>query len=82
MEEILAKATPSKSIGEMKEKLAKALKDLKETKEKLFKEEEEVSTLRKEFKSLQKELDTKLSQHEREMKRSKLASDKVSQSDV
>ena len=43
------------------------------------KEEEEVKTLKKELKSLQKEVDSKQNQHERELKRAKLASDKVSQ---
>ena len=79
MEEILAKATPSKSLGDTKDKLSKAQQELKETKEKLSKEEEEVITLKKDLKSLHIQIDNKQSQHEREMKRAKLASDKVSE---
>ena len=62
----------------MKEKYSKAQEELKETKEKLSKEEEEVTTLRKELKILHKDFDAKKLQHEREMKRAKTASDKVS----
>ena len=41
----MAKATPSKSLGDLKEKYSKVQDELKETREKLSKEEEEVTTL-------------------------------------
>ena len=77
MEEVMAKATPSKSLGDLKEKYSKVQDELKETREKLSKEEEEVTTLKKDLKILHKDFDAKKIQHEREMKRAKTASDKV-----
>ena len=77
MEEVMAKATPSKSLGDLKEKYSKVQDELKETREKLSKEEEEVTTLKKDLKILHKDFDAKKIQHEREMKRAKSASDKV-----
>merc|ERR1719154_3658 len=75
--EIMAKATPSKQTGELREKLARAETDLAEYKEKLLKEEDQVSELKNELKILQKQMDTKTAQHEREVNRTKLANQKV-----
>ena len=74
----MAKATPSKSLGQLKDKLSKAEEELSCVKEKLSKEEDQVADLKKELKTLQKEFDTKQAQHEREMNRSRLAQEKVS----
>ena len=60
------------------QKYSQVKEDLKETTEKLIEEEEEVTTLKKELKSLQEDFDEKKVQHDREMNRSKIASDKVS----
>ena len=76
--EIMAKATPSKSLGQIKEKLSKAEDELSQVREKLAKEEDQVSELKSELKVLQKEFDSKVSQHQREMNRTKLANEKVS----
>jgi len=75
--EIMAKATPSKSLGQIKEKLAKAENELSLVREKLSKEEDQVSELKGELKVLQKEFDSKISQYQREMNRTKLANEKI-----
>jgi len=75
--EIMAKATPSKQTGELREKLARSEAELSEFKEKLLKEEDQVSELKNELKVLQKQMDTKTAQHEREVNRTKLANQKV-----
>ena len=67
-----------KELADLTEKYSQDQQELKETKEKLHKEEEEVTTLKKELKNLHKDFDAKKAQHDREMKRSKNASDKVS----
>lgn len=75
--EIMAKATPTKQTGELRNKLARSEADLSEFKEKLLKEEDQVSDLKNELKVLQKQMDTKTAQHEREVNRTKLANQKV-----
>ena len=75
--EIMAKATPSKSLGQLKDKLSKAEEELAGVKEKLSKEEDQVADLKTELKTLQKEFDQRVAQHEREMNRSRLANEKV-----
>jgi len=75
--EIMAKATPSKQTGELREKLARSESDRAEFKEKLLKEEDQVTELKNELKILQKQMDTKSAQHEREVNRTKLANQKV-----
>ena len=63
--EIMAKATPSKSLGQVKDKLTKAEEELAAVRDKLVKEEDKVADLKIELKNLQKEYDSKLSQHQR-----------------
>eukprot|EP00092_Neocalanus_flemingeri_P032334 GFUD01035153.1.p1 GENE.GFUD01035153.1~~GFUD01035153.1.p1 ORF type:complete len:1912 (+),score=653.09 GFUD01035153.1:74-5809(+) len=75
--EIMAKATPSKQTGELREKLARTETELVESQDKLMKEEDQVSELKNELKILQKQMDTKTAQHEREVNRTKLANQKV-----
>ena len=59
----MARATPTKQTGELKERLRR--------------EEERVAELRAELSQLQKQLDTRTAEHEREVSRVKLASQKV-----
>ena len=75
--DIMAKATPSKSLSQVKKKLEKAEEDLYTVREKLAKEEDKVGELKIELKTLQKEFDEKTSQHQRELNRTKLANEKV-----
>ena len=75
--DIMAKATPSKSLSQVKQKLEKTEEELNSVKEKLEKEEDKVGDLKIELKTLQKEFDTKTSQYQRELKRTKLANEKV-----
>jgi len=75
--EIMARATPSKQTSELREKLTRTEADLAESKDKLLKEEDRVSELKDELKILQKQMDTKTAQHEREVNRTKLANQKV-----
>ena len=63
--EIIAKATPSKSLGQVKDKLTKAEDELATVRDKLAKEEDKVADLKIELKNLQKEYDSKMSQHQR-----------------
>ena len=76
--EIMAKATPSKQTGELKRKLAQSEAEIGELKDKLLKEEDKSGELRTELINLQKQMDTKIAQHEREVNRTKLANQKVS----
>ena len=73
----MAKATPSKSLSQVKQKLEKTEEELNTVKEKLEKEEDKVGDLKIELKTLQKEFDAKTSQYKRELKRTKLANKKV-----
>jgi len=75
--EIMARATPSKLTGDLKEKLSRAEEELAICKEKLVKEEDLTSELKNELNSLQKQMDTKVAQYEREVNRTKLANQKV-----
>merc|ERR1712142_505109 len=75
--EIMAKATPSKLTGELKSKLAKSEAEIVELREKLLKEEDKVGELNNELNNLQKQMDAKLAQHEREVNRTKLANQKL-----
>jgi len=75
--EIFSKATPSKQTGELKLKLAKTENEVTELKEKLLKEEDVVLELKSELNNLQKQMDSKTAQHEREVNRTKLANQKV-----
>jgi hypothetical protein len=59
----MARATPTKQTGELKERLRR--------------EEERVAELRVELCQLQKQLNTRTVEHEREVSRVKLASQKV-----
>ena len=77
LEEIMARATPSKLTGDLKEKLFRAEEELATCKEKLVKEEDLTSELKNELNSLQKQMDTKVAQYEREVNRTKLANQKV-----
>ena len=76
--EIMAKATPSKQTGELKRKLAQSEAEVVELKEKLSKEEDKSGELKSELINLQKQMETKIAQHEREVNRTKLANQKVS----
>ena len=71
----MAKATPCKSLSQVKQKLEKTEEELNTVKEKL--EEDKVGDLKVELKTLQKEFDAKTSQYKRELKRTKLANKKV-----
>ena len=71
----MAKATPCKSLSQVKQKLEKTEEELNTVKEKL--EEDKVGDLKIELKTLQKEFDAKTSQYKRELKRTKLANKKV-----
>ena len=73
----MAKATPSKSLSQVKQKLERTEEDLSKVQEKLEKEEDKVGDLKIELKTLQKEFDTKTSQYQRELNRTKLANEKV-----
>ena len=75
--EIMARATPSKLTVDLKEKLFRAEEELATCKEKLVKEEDLTSELKNELNSLQKQMDTKVAQYEREVNRTKLANQKV-----
>ena len=75
--DIMAKATPSKSLSQVKQKLEKTEEELNKVQEKLEKEEDKVGDLKIELKTLQKEFDTKTSQYQRELNRTKLANEKV-----
>ena len=74
----MAKATPCKSLSQVKQKLEKTEEELNTVKEKLEKEEDKVGDLKIELKTLQKEFDAKTTQYQRELKRTKLANEKVS----
>jgi len=75
--EIMAKATPSKQTGELKRKLAQSEAEVDELKEKLTKEEDKSGELKSELINLQKQMETKIAQYEREVNRTKLANQKV-----
>ena len=62
----MARATPTKQTGELKERLRR--------------EEERVAELRVELGQLQRQLDTRTAEHEREINRVKLASQQVGSS--
>ena len=63
MQEAMARATPTKQTGELKERLRR--------------EEERVAELRAELSQLQRQLDTRTAEHEREVSTVKLASQQV-----
>merc|ERR550519_605502 len=75
--ETMVRATPSKKEGQLKDQLNKTEQQSKECKEKLEEDEAKICELKSELNNLQKQMDVKISQHEKEINRTASASQKV-----